>query len=233
MLASIWSFLGWKEESSPDPPPVTITGVRIPADGTPAHLLSLTTIGDPRATDGFLFHVPDLRHYWNTEGGWRRRDLLRLDLQRDRHVSQLQYLQQNRHLKELLSPWWQQNRQQLLHLRQRYLLDQQSYLLHQQHSSCVGTYYIFYSFDLDDLPKNSFVPTWIRDKGDGIHLQYWGDVFLVKMAPHEYGENGWAAYEDIVPEFLDLLVKGPLENVTPKRLSLVVTSDVRLRSRET
>jgi hypothetical protein len=33
------------------------------------------------------------------------------------------------------------------------------------------------------------------------------------MAPHEYGENGWAAYEDIVPEFLDLLVKGPLEGL--------------------
>jgi hypothetical protein len=34
------------------------------------------------------------------------------------------------------------------------------------------------------------------------------------MAPHEYEEHGWAVYEDIVPEFLDLLVKGPLENVT-------------------
>jgi len=32
---------------------------------------------------------------------------------------------------------------------------------------------------------------------------------VVKMAPHEYGEYGWAAYEDIVPEFLYLLVKGP------------------------
>ena len=29
------------------------------------------------------------------------------------------------------------------------------------------------------------------------------------MAPHEFGQYGWAAYEDIVPEFLDLLAKGP------------------------
>jgi hypothetical protein len=32
---------------------------------------------------------------------------------------------------------------------------------------------------------------------------------LVKMASHEYGQYSWAVYEDIVPEFLDLLVKGP------------------------
>jgi hypothetical protein len=55
MSALIWSLLGWKEESLPVPPPVTITGVRILADGTPAHLLSLTTKSDFKATDGFLF----------------------------------------------------------------------------------------------------------------------------------------------------------------------------------
>jgi hypothetical protein len=33
---------------------------------------------------------------------------------------------------------------------------------------------------------------------------------LVKMAPYEYGQYGWAVYEDIVPEFLDFLDKGPL-----------------------
>jgi hypothetical protein len=68
------------------------------------------------------------------------------------------------------------------------------------------TYYVFYSFALDDLPKNSSVPAWISG---GNRYQYWGDVFLVKMAPHLYGQYGWAAYEDIVPDFLDLLVKGP------------------------
>lgn len=67
---------------------------------------------------------------------------------------------------------------------------------------------MFFSFARDDLPKNSSLPAWIRDIGDiedGIHRQYPGDVFLVKMAPHEYGENSWAAYEDIVPDFLDCL----------------------------
>lgn len=72
----------------------------------------------------------------------------------------------------------------------------------------MGTYYVFYSFATDDLPKNSSVPTWISDP---LHGYYSGDVFLVKMAPHEYGEYGWAAYEDIVPEFLDLLREGPLD----------------------
>jgi hypothetical protein len=76
----------------------------------------------------------------------------------------------------------------------------------------MGTYYVFYSFAIDDLPKNSSVPTWISgDISDDFPLYYYGDVFLVKMAPHEYGEYGWAAYEDIVPEFLDLLREGPLD----------------------
>jgi hypothetical protein len=76
----------------------------------------------------------------------------------------------------------------------------------------MGTYYVFYSFAIDDLPKNSSVPTWISgDISDDFHRNYYGDVFLVKMAPHEYGEYDWAAYENIVPEFLDLLREGPLD----------------------
>ena len=76
----------------------------------------------------------------------------------------------------------------------------------------MGTYYVFYSFATDDLPKNSSVPTWISgDISDDFHRYHYGDVFLVKMAPHETGDYGWAAYEDIVPEFLDLLREGPLD----------------------
>ncbi|KAF2468686.1 uncharacterized protein BDR25DRAFT_230630 [Lindgomyces ingoldianus] len=159
MFSTIWSLLGWKEELPPSPPTVTITGVRIPSDGTPAHLLSLTTISDSKATDGFLFHVPDLRRYWNSEQAWR----------------QTQY-----------------------------------HTLQHQHLSCVGAYYVFYSFDLDSLPRNMFVPAWVSEISDGVHFSFHGDVFLVKMSPHEYGENRWAVYEDITPLFLDLLVKGPI-----------------------
>jgi hypothetical protein len=85
--------------------------------------------------------------------------------------------------------------------------------LPQRYSSCTGAYYMFFSFAGDDLPKNSSLPVWIRDIGDvedSIHRQYPGDVFLVKMAPHEYEEKGWAAYEDIVPDFLECLNEGPL-----------------------
>lgn len=32
---------------------------------------------------------------------------------------------------------------------------------------------------------------------------------MVKMAPHEFGLHAWAAYEDVAPDFLDMLVKGP------------------------
>ncbi|KAF2809118.1 uncharacterized protein BDZ99DRAFT_389524 [Mytilinidion resinicola] len=166
MAASIWSFLGWKKERPASPPPVTITGVRIPADGAPAHLLSLSTISDSSGMDSFLFHVPDLRHYWNTERVWEYRDL------------------------------------------------QKFHLLQQHRSSCTGAYYVFFSFAVDDLPENLSVPAWIRGSSVndiGIRDHFWGDVFLVKMAPHEYGEHGWAVYEDVVPEFLDLLAEGPVD----------------------
>jgi hypothetical protein len=76
-----------KEEAPPpSPPSVTITGVRIPADGAPAHLVQLNTISASDATDGFLFHVADLRKYWRTDLGWHQRNLLRLDLQQDRYA---------------------------------------------------------------------------------------------------------------------------------------------------
>lgn len=141
------------------PAPVTITGVRFPADGTPAHFVSLTTTSVSGNTDSFLFHVPDLRQYWKTEDAWRYRDLKSFVLQGQRHPS------------------------------------------------CHGSYYIFFSFALDDLPENKSVPAWFTR---GMELgKFWGDVFVVKMAPHEYGEYGWAAYEDVAPELLDLLVRGP------------------------
>jgi hypothetical protein len=139
MFASIWSFLGWKEEPELTPPPVTITGVRLPADGSPAHLLSLTTTSVSDNVDIFLFHVPDLRQYWKTEKAWDYRDLQRFELQQ------------------------------------------------QYHSSCNGVCYAYISFSIDDLPENSSVPAWIDG---GRCRRYWGDVFLVKMAPHEYGEHG-------------------------------------------
>jgi hypothetical protein len=101
MLASIWWFSGWHEEELPPrPPPVSITGVRILADGEPAHLPRIATVNASDATDGFLIRIPDLRKYWKTKMGWHQRDLLRLSLLDDRHVLLSQHLQQANHLKE-------------------------------------------------------------------------------------------------------------------------------------
>ncbi|PVH90117.1 hypothetical protein DM02DRAFT_82963 [Periconia macrospinosa] len=199
MLASLWSFFASERELPPTPPSVKITGVRIPAD------------------DGFLFHVPDLRAYWNTELSWRRRDILRLDLLEHDGIPRSHHLRQRHDLKNVLFSQ-PKSHEQLFRLRQRYLLDQQYHVLPQQYVSCTGTYYVYYSYNQDALPKNQFVPAWICDNGDGLHYQHQhhGDVFLVKMAPHEYeydkggyGQNRWAAYEDVIPLFLDLLAEGP------------------------
>ncbi|KAM0257757.1 hypothetical protein ACHAQJ_004208 [Trichoderma viride] len=210
MSTSIWSFFGWKEEplqnALPSPPPVTIVGVRIPADGTPAHLVPLTTISDSSAPDSFLSHVPDLRSYWTSEMAWECRDLDRLDLQQDPHIPLSHHLRQKDDLKKLLR-FTQLTQKELLHLRQRYLLHQQYRVIQQQHDSCTGAYYVFRSFAVDHLPNNPFVPPTISGSN---HCRYFGDVFVVKISPQEYGENGWAIYEDIVPQFLDLLAEGPL-----------------------
>ncbi|KFY99561.1 hypothetical protein V498_00668 [Pseudogymnoascus sp. VKM F-4517 (FW-2822)] len=215
MLAPIWSLLGWKaEQPPPSPPPVTITGVRIPVDGTPAHLLSLTTKPASDAMDSFLFHVPDLRQYWATDRAWEFRDLNRLDLLQDHHVPHQHFVQQKQHLQHLLQPrLYPLSQEQRFHLQQRYLLKQEYFILPERFTGCKGAYYMFFSFAADDMPMNEGLPSWIRDVGevvDSFHRLYPGDVFLVKMAPEEIGENGWAVYEDIGHEFLDCLKEGPL-----------------------
>ncbi len=78
-------------------------------------------------------------------------------------------------------------------------------LKNQRRPSCNGIYYVFYSFAMDDLPENKHIPSWIG--GEERHVWY-GDVFIVKMAPSEVDEHGWAAYEDIGPEFLQLMADG-------------------------
>lgn len=211
LFASIRSAFGQVEkEPSPKPTPVTVMGVRIPADGTSPHLLPLTTISDSGATNSFLFHIPDLRQYWKTDQAWEFRDLQRLDLWQDEHIPRSHYIRQRDDLRTFLTG--HHTARELAHLRQRYLLDQRDCTVQQRHSSCVGSYYVFYSYAVDDLPRNPAVPAWINCTGPGTYLSYFGDVFLLKMAPHEYEEeHGWAVYEDIDPQFLELLTEGPIE----------------------
>ena len=210
MTDAVWSFFGWKKRLLPDPPSVTITGVRIPADGTSAHLAPLTTISTASAsggTDAFLFHIPDLRQFWDTEDGWECRDVYRLkvDLWQQQHLPEKQGVQKEHHLQQwdyliehaqdrLAYPYrlLQRQRQKIPHLR---------LFAQEHHSSCIGLYYIFYSFNCDNLPRNPSIPTWMTE----LKPYWYGDVFLVKVAPYEYGGYGWALYEDIAPEFLELL----------------------------
>ncbi|EED15741.1 hypothetical protein TSTA_051780 [Talaromyces stipitatus ATCC 10500] len=61
----------------PAPTPVTITGIRFPADGSKAQLVSLTTTTDDvrDGLDGSWGHVPDLREFWKTARAWQWRDI--------------------------------------------------------------------------------------------------------------------------------------------------------------
>ncbi|KAI9689716.1 MAG: hypothetical protein M1822_009597 [Bathelium mastoideum] len=216
MADAILSFFGLKKELFPNPPSVTITGVRIPADGTPAYLAPLNTISTASTTGGtdtFLFHIPDLRPFWKTKNGWEFRDIERLELRQQQQPPQNQDKVEH-HLQQWDSLMEQQQDRlahsyRLIHCqRQRQNTEELRRIVLEHHSSCSGIYYIFWSLDQDNLPVNPFVPTWINED----RYQWYGDVFLVKMAPYEYGGYGWALYEDIDPEFLDLLAEGPLKH---------------------
>ncbi|KAI9698662.1 MAG: hypothetical protein M1836_003772 [Candelina mexicana] len=67
----------------PPPPSTTLRALRIPADGSPPHLLTLTTIAVASAgnVDCFLGRIPDLREFWGSGDGWHWRDIVHLEIQ--------------------------------------------------------------------------------------------------------------------------------------------------------
>lgn len=75
----MWNYLQSSQRQqpvAPMPSPVTITGIRFPADGTNPHLLSLTTTTDgvKDAGDSPWGHIPDMRSFWKAERAWKWRD---------------------------------------------------------------------------------------------------------------------------------------------------------------
>lgn len=69
--------------SLPGPAPgPTVTVLIIPADGTRPSIKHLPTINvhNDGNVDRFLHYVPDMRAYWGTGDGWRRRDIARIDI---------------------------------------------------------------------------------------------------------------------------------------------------------
>lgn len=82
----MWNYLLSFAGQPPLPPPVTITGIRFPADGSKPHILSLTTTthGVRDGPDCFLRHIPDFRSFWTTQQAWRQRDLEMLRLKNQR-----------------------------------------------------------------------------------------------------------------------------------------------------
>ena len=77
MFSYVWSLVAGREEPARLPSPVSITGIRFPADGSKPHTLPLTTTthGVMDGPDSFWGHVPDLRSFWKTEQAWRWRDI--------------------------------------------------------------------------------------------------------------------------------------------------------------
>ncbi|KAF2825119.1 hypothetical protein CC86DRAFT_39246 [Ophiobolus disseminans] len=101
MFAFLKSSLGWKEDEALSPPPATIVGIRIPADGSPVHLLHLTTAPDSGGTTTFLHHVPDTRWWWQPKETWQFRDAHRIDLQLDENTARTLHIQQKERIDQV------------------------------------------------------------------------------------------------------------------------------------
>ena len=82
--ARSWVGQRFGASAAPSPTPVTITGIRFPADGSKPHLLSLTTTthGVSDGPDCCWGHVPDLRSFWGTKRAWQWRDIDTFKLER-------------------------------------------------------------------------------------------------------------------------------------------------------
>lgn len=62
-----------------------------------------------------------------------------------------------------------------------------------------GFYVIYFTSAIDQLPENPNFPQEIL--GDRF---LYGDVFVVKLQTREFGESGWALYDDVPEIFLGL-----------------------------
>ncbi|KAI8629648.1 hypothetical protein F5Y19DRAFT_484566 [Xylariaceae sp. FL1651] len=62
----------------------------VPADGSRPLTKILSTIDVSKSgnIDRHLYHVPDMRYSWNTDAGWRLRDLIRFDV-KDHKIKKL------------------------------------------------------------------------------------------------------------------------------------------------
>lgn len=66
---------------------------------------------------------------------------------------------------------------------------------------CEGVYVIYFTDAIDQLPENPNFPEEIL--GDRF---LYGDIFVVKLQTREFGERGWALYDDVPEKFLGLPV---------------------------
>ncbi|KAB5566955.1 hypothetical protein GE09DRAFT_751216 [Coniochaeta sp. 2T2.1] len=77
MLSRLFSLFTTQTSSpAPFPLPMTITGIRFPADGSAPHHLPLTTTTDgvKDSSAAPWGHIPDLRAFWRTPQAWAWRD---------------------------------------------------------------------------------------------------------------------------------------------------------------
>ncbi|KAF2664854.1 hypothetical protein BT63DRAFT_78105 [Microthyrium microscopicum] len=211
---SLKYLLRWLWCSECDLPPhnrpiATITGVRIPANGSSPHLITLKTMTPKdcdRARDEFLLHVPDLRQFWITTKAWRSRDMKRLDLLRDVNIGNGHREQQQDLVRQLLGGSEQCCVKRTRKTMQRHTCPQEYHIPQRHYSDLImGTYYLLHSMGDDgSLHRNQSVPNWLGPN-------YSGDVFIVKMAKEAQNEYGWAVYENMSTEFLSFLSEGPVK----------------------
>lgn len=192
-----WLPFGSLPVSRPPPPePVTITGIRFPANGSSPHMVSLTTTTDSVADSGAApwGHIPDFRTFWKTPRAWVWRDFETFRIS-ECHCRRCDA---QHPVKESGSDDSTKNGRD----GDRDEGDDAD----DKTSCCVGLYVVIYSFDEESLPTHSNFPEAVF----GRPRVFAGDAFVVRLQGNEIGEDlgqdGWAVWRDVSPELLRLSV---------------------------
>lgn len=86
LLSRLYNWLG----GEPTIRQTNLQVLKIPADGSPPHLIQLNTIDITAESnvDACQSHIPDFRPYWGTKEGFRWRDIVQLEV-RDQSLPEL------------------------------------------------------------------------------------------------------------------------------------------------
>ena len=198
-VLSLPRFINNPTNKAPLPSPVSVTGIRFPADYSPPHLITLTTTTDSVAdnVDACWGHIPDFRPFWKPRRAWLWRDFETFRIAKC-HTKCRQCGTNTHHL-DKEEEGVQAGSRQCDDDDDDRDKDEEN-----KNNCCVGLYVLCYSFDQGSLPVHSNFPEGVF----GRPRKLAGDAFVFRLQGNEIGEelgdDSWAVWRDVSVEMLSL-----------------------------